>query len=175
LDVLKNVEIIGHSYSLGEEDMNILRLSAIFHDVGYINAYAGHEFESTEIASAYLSSRAINKTIIDQICNAILATKIPQSPQTLSAKILCDADLMHLTYQEYFEEDDKLRIEWANVGRVNMNENQFLKNSLKFFKSHHYHTVYGQSVLTPLKDKTKERIENKLLINSSVAKKSVFL
>ncbi|MDZ7646554.1 MAG: hypothetical protein U5K54_04910 [Cytophagales bacterium] len=39
----------------------------------------------------------------------ILATRLPQSPETLVEEILCDADMHHLGAEEYFAHAKKLR------------------------------------------------------------------
>ncbi|TFH21970.1 MAG: HD domain-containing protein, partial [Bacteroidia bacterium] len=39
LEVLKNAEIIGRYSSTEEDELNILRIAALFHDVGYVDAY----------------------------------------------------------------------------------------------------------------------------------------
>ena len=40
LEVMKNAEIIGRYCKVNEEELNVLRISALFHDVGYVDAYA---------------------------------------------------------------------------------------------------------------------------------------
>ncbi len=162
-DVLKNVQIIGDYCKLNEDEMNIVQVCAIFHDVGYVIDYANHEYESAKIASEFLITRNIDTENVNLICNTILATKIPQNPKNILERILCDADLMHLTYEDYFTNIELMRQEWANVGKADLSEFDFHKSSLKFFKFHHYHTEYGKNILDSLKLKTERRIKNKLL------------
>ena len=162
LDVLKNVEIIGKYENLSEDEMNILRISALLHDVGYTKTYNGHEEESAVIAEKYLKNEGFDDRIIHKITSAILATKIPQNPMDKLSEILADADLMHLTYDNYFEQIDFMRQEWELMGIATMNEYEFHINSLKFFNAHHYHSEYGKIVLDPLKKNNLERINLKI-------------
>ena len=104
IDVLKNVELIGEAYRYSDSDMNKLRICALFHDVGYSITYNGHEKESACIAKEFLTHMGIEKEIIQQVTRAIMTTKVPQNPKDNISKILCDADLMHLTYDNYFEQ-----------------------------------------------------------------------
>lgn len=163
LDVLKNVELIGKYSNLKEDEMNILRVSALFHDTGYIRTYNGHEMESALIAQNFLLHENIDESVIRKITAAILATKVPQNPKDKLSEILCDADLMHLTYENYFEQIEFMRLEWDFMGVAKMNKKEFNLNSVKFFNSHHYHSEYGKKVLTPKKEKNLKEIQAKLL------------
>lgn len=162
LDVLKNVELIGNYSKLADDEMNILRVSALFHDVGYIRTYNGHEMESALIAQNFLLHENIDESVIQIITAAILATKVPQSPKDKLSEILCDADLMHLTYENYFDQIEFMRLEWDFMGIAKMNKNEFNLNSVIFFNSHHYFSDYGKKILAPQKAKTLQKIQRKL-------------
>ena len=101
--IVKNAEIIGAGENLNEEEMNILFTSAWFHDLGYINKYQGHEEESIAIATNFLKLKKVDKDIIDLVSECILATTLPQKPTNKIAEVLCDADMMHLGMENYFE------------------------------------------------------------------------
>jgi predicted metal-dependent HD superfamily phosphohydrolase len=161
-DVLGNVELIGKYHNFKEDDLNILRLSALFHDIGYIKKYAGHEEESVTMASDFLMLKKIKKTTIKIITTAILATKVPQSPRDIYSKILCDADLMHLTYDSYFDNKKLMRQEWELSGIISLSEKEFDINSVQFFNSHKYHSEYGKLILQPKKESNLEMIKNKI-------------
>ncbi|NQU52382.1 MAG: HD domain-containing protein [Bacteroidetes bacterium] len=161
-DVLKNVEVIGDYYNLEGNDLNILRLCALFHDVGYIKTYADHENESAFQATQVLNQLHVEESSIKKITTAILATKVPQNPKDLFSEILCDADLMHLTYNNYFEQIELMREEWTLAGIRTFNQKEFHINSIQFFNSHHYHTEYGKLVLQAKKQKNLERIKRKI-------------
>jgi uncharacterized protein len=158
LNVLRNVETIGIECDITDEDLNLVRICALFHDVGYVRNYENHEVHSTQYAKTFLELHNVDTSFINQVVNSILATKVPQQPYDKISEILCDADLMHLTYDNYFEHIELMRQEWALTGRAVFNQQQFAVESLKFFSSHHYHTEYGIKVLTPLKEAIKKRI-----------------
>ena len=165
LEVLKNAETIGRYCHVDEDQLNILRVSALFHDVGYVDAYDDHEIFSAQRAVAYLADKQVDKATIAQIERAILSTKTPQNPQDKISKILCDADLMNLTFDDYFEQVDLMREEWEKVGKAKLNNHQFYLNTLEFFKSHEYHSRYGKTVLQPKKEMTEIKIKNKVTVN----------
>lgn len=162
LDVLKNVEIIGNYSNLAENDINILKISAIFHDVGYAKIYNGHEKQSSIIATEFLKSSNIDESEIERVVTAILATKVPQNPKDNLSEILCDADLMHFTYDNYFEYMELLRQEWNLCGIAEFNEREFDKNTITFFNSHSYFTKYGIEILQQLKEKTQLKIKDRI-------------
>ncbi|MCX6269808.1 MAG: HD domain-containing protein [Bacteroidetes bacterium] len=161
-DVLKNAEIIAAFQQLPEDDLNILRVSALFHDTGYVIVYENHELVSVAYAEEFLRSRQVSESIISQVKEAILATQIPQKPNDLIGEMLCDADLMHLTYDDYFEVMELMRQEWANVGVAKLNPHDFHMNSIRFFNAHHFYSEYGKKVLQPKKAHTLELLQKKV-------------
>ncbi len=163
LDVLKNAEIIGEYSKLDENELNVLRLCALFHDVGYLDAYDDHEIFSARRAKKYLLEKEIDPETIHQVEKAILSTKTPQDPKDRISRILCDADLMNMTFDDYFEQIDLMRMEWAKVGKAKLNRNEFHMKSLEFFQSHQYHSEYGKKVLQPKKEATELKIRNRVL------------
>jgi len=165
LDVLKNAEIIGTYCNIGEEDLNVLRMSALFHDAGYVDSYDEHEIYSAKRAVDYLKAKDVDEGAIEQIERAILSTKTPQNPLDKISKILCDADLMNLTFDDYFEQVDLMRKEWEKVGKATLNRHQFYLNTLEFFQTHEYHSKYGRKILQPKKEMNELRIKNKVIIN----------
>ena len=163
LDVLNNVEIIGKYGNLNEDDLNILRICAIFHDVGYIDIYDGHEAKSAIYAAEFFQSKHVDGIIIKQVVDAILSTQLPQKPKDVISEMLCDADLMYLADQsEYIREAELLRQEWAKMGKTKLNDHEFYVSSLEFFKSHHFHSEFGKNMLRPKKEKNAKLIGEKI-------------
>ena len=165
LDVLKNAEIIARYCKLNGTGLNIVKLSALFHDVGYVDAYEDHEIYSAERAKNFLKSKNMDEETIHQVEAAILSTKTPQNPQDKISRILCDADLMNLTFDDYFEQVDLMRREWEKVGKAKFNSHQFHIKSLEFFQEHQYHSEYGRKILQPKKEKNELIIKNKVSID----------
>ena len=163
-EVVKNAETIGKYCQIDKHELNILRVAALFHDVGYVDAYDDHELFSAERVRRFLQSKNVNDLIIDQIERAILSTKTPQNPKDKISKILCDADLMNLTFDDYFEQVDLMRMEWEKVGKAKLGRQQFYLNTLAFFQTHEYHSEYGRKILQPKKELTERKLKDKVLI-----------
>jgi len=109
----------------------------------------------------------VDEKEVAAVRTAILATKVPQRPQDKISEVLCDADLMHLTSEDYFEQMEKLRMEWKLTGRNDLNEYQFHLNSINFFKDHHYHSEYGRTVLAPQKESVRQKIIERVSVLKS--------
>ena len=162
LDVYNYALVVGRESGFSENELNCLGVSALFHDIGYTVSHDEHEIISVAKATEFLSSMDVNKDDIEQVKRAILATKVPQKPEDRVSEALCDADLLHLALNDYFERMEKLRLEWKLSGRLDLTEQEFHENSIKFFGQHHYHTKYGRQILAPKKDITLSRIIEKV-------------
>lgn len=159
IDVIENAQRIGQCENLDDKNTLILKICALFHDVGYLYTYYDHEIKSAWFAREYLFSKNVDEKIIQTVVKAILATKIPQSPHNLISEILCDADLLYLSEEKkYFEKAELLRKEWNAAKDININKSEFHVNSLKFYKTHNYHTNYGKTILQKNKELTRQMI-----------------
>ena len=69
---------------------------ALFHDVGYLFNLKEHETQSCFELKLYLAKYNISNEKTLAICEAIMATKIPQNPTNKIGAVLCDADLDYL-------------------------------------------------------------------------------
>jgi HD superfamily phosphodiesterase len=176
-DVVKNAVFIGTKEQLTEEEMNILQLAAWFHDTGYLKTYKGHEEESAEMALRFLEGQGVEENIRTLVAESIRATAFPQSPKSLVAKVLCDADFMHLGQDNYFEQAEKLRQEQKNAGIRKVKKAEFDIESVKLFETHTWHTAFCREAMTEMKTRNlgilKERIarrENKEKMKSAKSK-----
>lgn len=158
--VVKNAEIIGANENLNEDEMNILLTSAWFHDTGYVKKYQGHEKESMAIASNFLKLKDIDEDIRELVSECILATTLPQQPTNKIANVLCDADMMHLGAENYFELAEKLRLELGNFEPGKILKSKFEKESVLIFKNHSYFTNYCQGNITKIKNNNLKLLED---------------
>lgn len=142
--VVSQAEIIGMHEKLNEEEICILKIAAWFHDVGYLKKYRGHEKISMKIAADYLILVRADSHVTEQVLECILATKVPQQPKNKISAVLCDADMIHMGTDQYFEMSKKLRKELNETGKRRMKKKEFKLLSIKTFKKHHYHTRYCQ-------------------------------
>ncbi|MEO8820865.1 MAG: YitT family protein [Ginsengibacter sp.] len=138
-DVLSGAEMLANSENISGDDLVILKTAALFHDSGFLETYSDHEEISCNMARKWLPPFGYNTDEIEQICQLILATKIPQEPQNKLAQILCDADLYYMGTDRYFTGADQLYKELHEAGMVKSRE-EWSKEEIKFVAAHHYFT-----------------------------------
>ena len=144
LDVLEQAEVIATQEKVTDKhDVLLLKTAAIFHDSGFLFVYKGHEEKGCEIASESLRS-VFSEEDIKKVCGMIMATKIPQTPNTLLEQIICDADLDYLGRNDFEPISRNLYKEFLTYKIIP--ENIIWDHiQIKFFESHHYFTGTSKS------------------------------
>lgn len=165
LEVFKRAYYIASQIGLDSEELEMLLLAAIFHDVGQVDGYLDHENRSAQIASDFLNRVDYDTEKIDKVVSIIKATKMPQKPNNILEQIICDADLYHLGTADFFTWNAALRNEWKLLFGKNYSDSEWLHLNVQFLKEHHYHTAYCQKELNYQKHKNVLRLENSLKIN----------
>lgn len=160
--VVQAVETIGKATGLPEHEMNIARIAAWFHDVGYVNSQDDHESESMRLAGAFLKDKKIDDQDVKEVLSCIEATRIPQSPKSDAARVVCDADMMHLASPDYYTHIDRMRKERKNLENRKISKQEFDQVSTTFFRVHEYFTDYGQNILQQGKDKNFTMIQENI-------------
>ncbi len=161
LDVVDAAEFIGRESRIAPEDLEKVLIAAWFHDTGYYLGRENHEQASVDIASKFLKAAGVEDTIIDTVKDCILATKIPQSPKNNLERILCDADLYHLSTDDFMEKTELLWKEYATNNPDLLLEN-WLNVSRDFVSKHTYHTDYGKQVLQPAMEENLKLLDKKI-------------
>ncbi|GGG10994.1 hypothetical protein GCM10011344_09620 [Dokdonia pacifica] len=145
-------EIIEKSTLTPEERQDIL-LAALLHDTGYIHGRDDHEENSVKIAEDFLTQEAYPKDRIARISQAIMATKMENTPESEIDKVLRDADASHFA-KSYFEEaSEYLRQELRIQGIAEHSLEDWRKCNIEMFTTaHHYYTPYAIEHWKPKKD-----------------------
>ncbi len=156
LTVTRGVKMIGKQEGLSKEELEIVRLAAVFHDCGHVKCYTGHENESQRIAAEWLREQGYPEAKLARVLACISATTMPQNPQNKMEEVLCDADLRHLSFDTYPDYQEMLRAEWKLELGVEMTDEEWEAENTKFLNEHRYFTGYGQRELEPLKPRAGE-------------------
>lgn len=142
MDVLQAANNLATLENINSRDKVILETAALYHDTGMLKTYIGHEEASTEIVKEYLPGYGYQSDEIDEICNMIITTKLPQSAKTFNEKLLCDSDLDYLGREDFFMIAHQLQYEWnvLNIRKTTLREwyelqIMFLENHTFFTKS----------------------------------------
>lgn len=159
--VRATVQIADH-YQLNEEDYTAVYVAAWFHDIGYLSGVADkHEERGAETAALFLQQQQASDSLISKAKNCILATKMPQQPQTLLEQILCDADLFHLGTEDFKEVTKLVRKEFEYVLGHEIPDEKWLAGNIDLLKRHQFHTDYCRTLLQKGKEDNLKRLMEK--------------
>lgn len=152
MQVVSAVWEIGAMENLKTHQIQLVEIAAWFHDTGHKTKYLGHESESIAIATHYLNLLKVERDIVQIIQGCIRATKMPQKANNLFQKIICDADLYHLSTKECLAKGQLLRREFKEKLGREVSDECWDRTNLLFLKTHNYFTDYGRNQLQRKKE-----------------------
>ena len=152
-DVLQAAIFIAQKEGVTNNQLDLIKTSALFHDSGFTVGHEKHEQAGCTLAQEILPGFDFTEIEIEQICGMILATEIPQQPQNLLEQILCDADLDYLGREDYLQISNLL-FEEINAFRP-LSEQEWLNLQINFLESHTYFT---QTAIKLRKEKKDARL-----------------
>lgn len=139
--VLEKAEFLAEQEGVSGRDLFLIKVAALYHDLGFIKGREDHEVKSCDIAAKELSDFGISPEENEKICKMIMATKIPQKPQNLLERILADADLEYMGTDKFHEISEDLYRELLH-DKPNLSRQEWNQIQIKFLKEHSYHTNY---------------------------------
>ena len=159
---VKNVQLLAKESGLSPEDTEILILAAWFHDTGHSQTYERHERKSAEIARNFLREDQYPEDKIEKVMHCIWATDLSYKPKDILAKVIRDADILHLGKKNFFKRNKELRGEWEKILGKKYTDEEWLKSDIKFFTGHEFQTDYARSTFGDQKKANLMLIEKKL-------------
>ncbi|MEZ2334357.1 hypothetical protein AB6735_01945 [Mucilaginibacter sp. RCC_168] len=157
VDVYTASKQLALSEGIGDHETQLLLTAALFHDSGFLSGQKDHESKSCDNARLYLPDFGYTTENIDQICDIIMATKMPQTPHDHLGEIICDADLDYLGRNDFFVLSKKLFSELVITDGLK-NELDWDKLQIVFLKNHHYFTKTAIEKRGPVKQQHLEEI-----------------
>ncbi|MCP9749796.1 Pycsar system effector family protein [Ferruginibacter sp. HRS2-29] len=168
------VKLLNH-YQLNDKESFIVMVAAWYHDIGYFNGGAtGHEERGAAMAETFLRENGAEEDVILAVRNCIMATVLPQSPQTLLEKIIADADLYHFGTDDFAERNKLMRkeAEWRTGNKIP--KSQWRHKTVQLLQAHHYQTDYAQELLDAKKafniEKLKAKDDDELISPKEILK-----
>lgn len=126
----------------------LVTVAACFHDLGFLEAYEGHEDVSRRMACETLPRFGFVPAQVDAVAGMIEATRLPQRPRTLAERVVADADLVVLGRHDFLTFNRRLRAE-VERHRGPMSDAAWYEAQLTFLESHRYFTRTAQRMLGP--------------------------
>lgn len=161
-EVLERTKRIANHYQLDDRNFYLVCAAACFHDTGYlVTDHAVHEQKSAELAGSFLTSIGVDEEAIAIIEKCIMASHMPQMPETLLEKILCDADLFNLGTDDFKEKTRQLKKEEEAFRQQKINGLDWRSETIQMLEKHQFHTDYCQLLLNAAKAENLERIKNR--------------
>lgn len=147
INVVQGVVDIGREEGVSPEGLEVLMLAAWWHDTGHVDTYAGHEERSIERATGWLRRQQYPEDRIAEVVRCIRATTMPQQPADELERVICDADLYHLSFPTYDHYQELLREEWKQLLGIEMTDDAWRASNDAFLRNHRYWTGYGRERL----------------------------
>ncbi|NWF50798.1 MAG: HD domain-containing protein [Ignavibacteriaceae bacterium] len=163
IEVVGVITEIGRSVGLTDEEIEIAKISALFHDVGYVELCEGHENVSIRYAKDFLQKNYYPEDKIEKVIGCINATRIPHKPKNKLEEVICDADLIHLGTKHFKEKNLLLRMELEKKGNKVFSDEEWYKINIKFMKDHHFFTEYARNQYGETKNENVFKMEKKYL------------
>ena len=135
--------LICRSEGIEQEGRLLVRTAALMLFTGLSQEYNNFENRSAVICREILPDFSYSEDQIDQICNLILATKIPFSPNNRLEKILIDARMDFIGRPDYTHQIKLLFKELKETGSK-INGQQFKKQQQELLFDFEFYTVAAQ-------------------------------
>ncbi len=161
LDVWQAVCSIADDAQLADDEKRLLQTAALLHDFGYVEQANEHETISCRFAHQILPQFGYSEAEITQICEMIMATKVPQAPQNYLSQILCDADLDYLGRSDFFDIGNRLFQEFLTF-KIVQNEKEWHLKQVSFLSEHQYFTSYSKKHRLSQKEINLSLVKDKL-------------
>ncbi len=165
-NVVELVKEIGKNTNVTDDEIEMLVISAWFHDIGHIKTWKGHEEVSAELAKEYLSGKNYPAEKIKKITNCIIATKIPHQPNNVLEEIICDADIAHIGSDDFDDQSELLKLEIEKRENKEISELDWLEKNINFLSKNKFFTKYAKLKFDEKKNanllKLKKRLKKKL-------------
>jgi len=158
--VLKNVDKFIRRDKVKEHDAKLLRISALYHDIGFTQVFDQHVDKGIEILKEAMEQYGWNAKDYKIMSGLILATNVPQRPKSMLQKILADSDLYYLGEKDFYLFSDKLYREKKNLKLVK-NQKEWDLLQIQFLEAHKFHTPFAKRVLRPKKIQRIEELKRK--------------
>jgi putative nucleotidyltransferase with HDIG domain len=163
LDVKEAAERLAKMENVNGHDLELLKTATLFHDLGFIETYDGHEKVSAAYAHEILPGFGYSTEDIKLIEGMILATEIPQNPKNHLEKIMADADLDYIGRDDLFLIGQRLQYEWKLYGKIS-SLREWHQIQLNFLKSHSFFTESAKKLRENKKQENINEIEKLMCV-----------
>ena len=141
LYVLDRAIHIAEKESVSGNDLRLVKVAALCHDIGFIQTHINHEEIGCKIVQNQFKRYNLTSEEVQQICGMIMATRVPQQPKNLLEEIIADADLEYLATKKFKVVSNKLYLELKHVN-PKLTQKQWNTIQIAFLQKHSYFTNF---------------------------------
>ena len=170
--VLESGRMIGEKAGLTSEELEMIELSALFHDAGFSRSKDDHESHSKDIAREFLIGEEYPEEKLAKVLACIDSTRMAHEPTDRLEQIMKDADMNSLGGEDYFDQAEKLRTELNNVHNEGLDENAWGLINIQFLKDHSFYTPEAQELFGEKKKANIKMLEKKLGLRKKKKKRA---
>jgi predicted metal-dependent HD superfamily phosphohydrolase len=142
--VAKQAHALADAAQLPAADAEALLIAAWFHDLGYLDTYDGHEYQSMARAAAWLQEKHYDPARIEVVKNLIRATHRDEPANTELEEMLTDADMSNLAADDFRSRAELIRTEWELALDKSYTTPDWAELQLNFMLAHKYHSAAGK-------------------------------
>ena len=141
--VYRDVETLGKKIGVSKYNTDLLKIAALYHEVGLVEGKTGHERRSEIYARKELAGYGFSESDIASVKKLIAGTEARRDCELIAykptnnilVKIIRDADVAHLGKRCFRETNDQLRRECGEKDKK-----AWLKMRLKILKAFRFQT-----------------------------------
>lgn len=137
-----------------EDEIEMIVISALFHDTGFIIEYDNNESFWAKIARNYLRTILYPEDKIKIIQEIILATAPNAKPKNLLEEIIKDADMDNLWREDFFDINEKVKKELEVMKNIKIKDPDWHHASLDIVQWHVFYTD------TQIKERREKLLKN---------------
>ena len=157
VNVSTQVDLIGRAEGISDEEMIFVQTAALFHDSGFLDGPENYKQTSCFYAKDILPKYGYSNEQIKIVCELIMSTQMPVSPDNKLEKILCDANFAYLGRVDFIDIMKNQAKEMIYCNIVS-SEKEWFKKQIGFVKDHEFYTATARV----LRDVSKEEQGKKL-------------
>ena len=151
VNVSTQVDLIGRAEGISDEEMIFVQTAALFHDSGFLDGHENYKQTSCFYAKDILPKFGYSNDQIKTVCELIMSTQAPISPDNKLEEILCDANFAYLGRVDFIDIIKNQAKEMIYCNIVS-SEKEWFKKQIEFVKEHEFYTATARV----LRDVSKE-------------------
>ena len=140
LSVMERAIYLWEKEWISQKELELLAISALFHDTGFVIQYEDNEAIGAKIAQNYLRTILYPEADIKTIQSIIMATVPTAEPQNLLEKIIKDADMDNLWRDDFFDISERLKRERETIKNIKIKDPDWHHASLDVIQGHQFYT-----------------------------------